>query len=440
MRRALLLLLTTVGCTRTPVLDCYRDDECGDGVRCSVEGRCLTAGVGGEPGAGGQPGAGGEPGCVPPTVHAELVEDRLYRRREPVEITFRVEPAGDWQMSFAADPGGRLTGRADRVFYGTGGEEPDDLPWPWWTGPVQVTLTARSDDGCTGQTTVPVRVAGDVLVADLGRSHLMMVGSDGQVLGRFAQVTDRGLRAVTLLPLEQGGELLVSIRGRDGQPPLIRRLDRTGATVNDFETTNLAGEALWPTDRMPLQLAWDPINHLVVANEAPGGLLHRFTALGEYVDSLEVPDGPGSFNDRTYGFAVLGDGTLLAGRADGRNVYRLLDGAFEAFTQCPDGCTAMGDALDGGAVIGAGNENDVEWFHVDLLGRDRWQREDFLGFDPQSFHPFADGYLAVPNGGSRIVYLDAELNVAAAEDTPFRLQGNFDVLPQPEGLVWLNDE
>ncbi|MCA9559056.1 MAG: hypothetical protein KC583_10880, partial [Myxococcales bacterium] len=322
-------------------------------------------------------------------------------------------------------------------FYAAGGEEPGDLPWPWWTGDVTVTLTA-TDGACTARAEVPVRIAGDVLVADYNRSHLVTVGSDGQVLGRFVQVTDRGLRGLMQLPLEQGGDLIVAVRGDEEHAPMLRRIDREGATVLDFETTDLAGARLWPDDRMAHDLAWDPINQLVVADYGPDGTIHRFRPNGEYVDSLTVPDAAGQFRGTAIGFAVLGDGTLLAVGRDQRNVQRLVNGAFEVITSCPDGCTALGTGHDGGAVVVAGGENDVEWFFVDARGRDSLQQEDFLGFDVTAVVRFMDGYLGVPSIGSRIPYLNARLEYVT-EDPPIRIQGGFDVLPQPEGVLWLHD-
>ena len=216
------------------------------------------AGGGGEAGMGGQGGAGGAGGGIDcgddgPAITAALVDDRPYHRGEAVEITVEVDR--DAEMSFEADEGGRFTPRADRVFWAAAGGEPGDVDWPWWTGPVEVTVRATTGDGCTSTASVAVTLYGDVILGDLSRSYLFAVGSDGPRLGRFRQVTERGIEDAILLP-DRGFAVIL---GDDGdEPAFIRRLDADGDMLLDFAAVDEAGAPLWAHDE-PEHLLYETI-------------------------------------------------------------------------------------------------------------------------------------------------------------------------------------
>ena len=408
----------------------------GGGGQGGAGGLGGIAGGGGEDDAGGMGGAGGggiDCGADGPVVSASLVEDRPYHRGEAAEIDFEVDREAE--MSFEADHGGRFTPRDDRVFWAAGGGEPGDVDWPWWTGPVAVTIRATDADGCTAVATVHVTLYGDVLLGDLSRSYLFAIGSDGRRLGRFRQVTERGIEDAILLP-DRG---FIVILSEDGdEPAFLRRLDENGDVVNDFSTIGTGGAPLYDHAE-PKNVIHDPVRDLVWVDNGADSHVHRFRLDGTYVDRIKIPNNDSAFADDTLGFAQLPDGRVLVGQADRRKLYAIGDdGVPQIWTELEAEPIGMETDHEGGVVVVMQSGNDVIWMAFQADGRERVRQEYFQSPFGNHLIPFRDGYLYTTNSNGRARYLDRQLREVEDEAAPYRQMTDFDDLRSAQGPIWLH--
>ena len=307
---------------------------CDDGVdgaadRVSADqGHALDGAVDPDRGTGpvdAQPSDMQSPECDHPIeVQAALIDARTVTRDEAAEIHFSAPNAhAPVHYRFESDVGGIFTEREDRVFWAAGGPDDEDaVDWPWWTGPVRITVHGIDADGCRGQATVTVTLGGDVLLGDALRGTLFAYGSGGRYLGRFTQVTPaRGLGALLALPQDAGGEVLavVGFQAQEG-PARIRRIARDGRVLGDFEHTDLAGSPLWEAGNDPRQLIWWADRGEVLADMAKNGRVIRFNPQGEYLGELILPRRDEN-NPPTIGFAMVGDRPVAANSVTERLYY-----------------------------------------------------------------------------------------------------------------------
>jgi hypothetical protein len=406
---------------------------------------------GGGGGAGGAGGGGGDAGPPPDpdaapadcegavSVSARLADDRLYRRDEPAEITFTANAAGGPpRMRFAADAGGRFTERADRVFWAGGAGEETDVPWPWWTGPVRVTVTAADARGCSASATVDVTLAGDVVLTDGERPSPMVYGSHGAYLGRLPLVGDgRGLHAATVLPDSEGRGLVVTQWAHDGQPPAFRRLDERGRVVGELEPTDLAGERIFPAGDRPTALAWWPARREVVAAGAAEGRVPRWRADGTFAGEYEVPLDHGGGSHEPVGFGFRGP-ALAVGRDLNNRVFALHpdDGGATPLFDVGEGFDDLVRLAPGhgGSILAVASRAGV------------WRIERFDGggvLDGTavgvqgviSVVPFVDDYLVLDQNGARVMGRAVSENLGLAPEWD---RGHPPDLRTRSGLVWLD--
>lgn len=395
----------------------------------------------GEPVDMGQGGMGGmPPGCMPDTVavQATLEEERMYHRADPARIDVVVQADGATELTFESDQGGIFTERDTFAFWAAGGGEPGHVDWPWWTGPVTITVRATDAQGCSGETTVSIQLAGDVLVAEGQRSYLFAFGSDGRRLGRFRQIDEQGLSGATLLPPDVGGGIVLCLR-KDSAAEVagyLRWMSDDGQDFVDFDRVDLAGSPLWETSRHPWNVVYDAVNGYVVADRGVDGSIHRFLPTGEYVDSIVVP-GANNFRNQVRGFAVLGDGSLLMAFDRTRQIHRLApDGTFSEFTVGGRDVSTVTTARDGGAMIIEGNANQVTWRYFDQNGREIYTQMDHP-MDAEYLIPFMDGYLSAAASGP-VRYADEGLQVPPGDESPFQYAYDFEDVSTPEAIIWLN--
>ncbi|MGK0359767.1 MAG: hypothetical protein ACI9U2_002073 [Bradymonadia bacterium] len=83
----------------------------------------------------------------------------------------------DAQVELSA-PYGEFQRQGSMVEWAPRGGNPGDLPWPWWTGPVELTVTARLG-ACSVEERFSVVVTGDVLLFDGVDGAIWVVGSGG---------------------------------------------------------------------------------------------------------------------------------------------------------------------------------------------------------------------------------------------------------------------
>jgi hypothetical protein len=370
-------------------------------------------------------------------VTAHLTEDRLYARNEAAEITFTAQGRGDVHMRFHADAGGRFRERADRVFWSPGGGEAGDVDWPWWSGPVTVTVTGVDSHGCQGEATVAVRMAGDVLAAEWDRGYLFALGSDGRPLGRWKQVSDQGLGAIVALPPARTGGFAAVLRGRgDEQPLRIVRLDAHGSITADFELTDHAVQPLYTDGKEPSHLVWDPRHQEVLADGGNHDRVYRWNARGEFEDAIQIPGNDSTYNDQPVGFGVLGDGTVIVGHENERKLYALTDGGPMLWAEVVAPPQVLASSHDGGIAGCSYEGNDTYYYRYDAQGREAHHEQVYLE-SVRALAPFRDGYLGGDLLGGRLYYLNADLVIQDDTDL-FRQTHSFDDLESVGGFVWLD--
>ena len=386
--------------------------------------------------------ADGATGCDHPfSVTATLVEDRLFTRADPVEIRFEADTGGEaiavtWQ--FEADRGGRIRERADHVFWAAGGVDPGDVPWPWWTGEVEVTVSGGTPGGCVARDHVRIRLAGDVLVAEGSRGYLFAYGSDGRSLGRFRQVSDLGLRAVIRVPEAEGGGLLISTRARADRPPEIHWIDREGGPiVDDFEMTDLIGEPIYEDDDSPRHLAWDPNRREIVGDQVGDRRLARWNLRGEFVGFHTFPC-ERSCTGQSVGLGVFGDGGVVAGLERQRDLYVVDADGPRAYTETESDIWAVAPGRNGQVVVVSQAGNDISYTAYDTGGGTHAQVE-FFNITADYLIPFLDHYLATAGRGISIVRRH-QPDLSLPDPYQWQQDPNFDDISWAAGLVWLHPD
>jgi hypothetical protein len=186
----------------------------------------------------------------------------------------------------ASAPYGAFQRQANRFEWAPRGGMLGDLPAPWWSGGVELTVTG-SMDGCIIEQRVDVPMAGDVLLADQVTGTLWVLGSGGRLLERWVDVPGGGISALTYMPRTR--ELLVGVRAPNERGHhLIHRLDADGQIVDTLATEDFAtGAALLPGPA--IGIAALPNNRIIAASE--NGQLPVWQMDGNFEALLPV-DGP----------------------------------------------------------------------------------------------------------------------------------------------------
>ena len=167
-----------------------------------------------------------EMACLDTVITARLAHDQVYARHQPVEIIYTAPPG--YEVTATAFEGGRIEQSPGRFFYTPGGREPGDLPWPRWTGPVNVSVWgANLAAECVEIVDLMVTVAGDVVLGDRRGAQIVVYGSDGHYLGPFATLEGAGVQWITVLPShgEHMGGLAAVVSSGNGNPPKIKIMD-----------------------------------------------------------------------------------------------------------------------------------------------------------------------------------------------------------------------
>lgn len=404
-------------------------------------GRRAEVGVWPDPDAHGWPGndAGNDAGhpdrrmsCSEIVLTADLAEDRLHTRNEPVEIIYSAPPG--YVVSATAPDGGRIVESGDQRFFSAGGSEPGDLGWPHWTGPVTVEVTATDPEtGCAESVSIEVLVAGDVVHGDRESGLVMLYGSDGRYLGRFAQLPGPGVQWITIVPPHDAfaGGLATIIWGPYGEPAQILLLDRQGDILPvQVAMQAFNGEPLYPSGHPPKHLfARDGV---LFADYGEGCLIHRWSYAGNYLDAVPGYCEPtGTFH--SIGFGVV-DGDIVTGRHtvradlhDFNHVHRLQASS--------DGLRGIIPGSHGDLVVLTRGGQGRAWA-FDRRGDDLGN--DYTGQEGITYMTrFMDGYLNV-NEYVGIVHRSRDMSIVEHPESRWD-QGRAESFRSRGGLAWLDD-
>jgi len=351
--------------------------------------------------------------AAPPVVRLSVTsEGGPFTRGDAVSIAFETDrPA---EVAFTSTPGGRFVERADHVFWSAGGEDAEgDVDWPWFTGPVTVTATARDADGCVGEASVDIVLAGDVVLTDALRGTLLVYGSDGRYLGRYAQVIEgRGLGAIITMPRSAGGGVLVAVGPEGGRRAEMKHLGPGGELVRDFESTDLAGIPLWAEGEGPRALLYWPARDEILADNGDEGRIFRFNPAGEYLGDYVLP-GDGAFGRESIGFGLVGE-RAVAGVGQRERIY---------YIDSPDPPEAAelmveaGDGFDSLIAVGSGYDDTVvalmrrggnEFRAYAYDTRARQTAMTFLRFETRYITRFLGAYLTLDLNGFALRGLDLQ--------------------------------
>lgn len=436
----MMLVGLVAGCTQAPA-PCVRATDCVPGV--CVNGACveppppdmgdrldgrldeglLDGGLldGGRTDRGDDPvdlGPDVAPGCEGLELRVTLPADlEPLRRNEPVQLTVTHSPGAiiTYESSaggaFVEDPtGARWIAR-------------DEVPWPWRSGPVQLSVRAELDD-CQTTRQAQVVLLGDLLMVDGVNGQARAIGSDGTDFGQWRVFDGSGVSAVTLLP---DGGFLASVRGpiigdTRSEPELLR-LDADGQEIARFATFDDAGERLFNRAATHLHVVGDE----VVAVNGHDDFVHWFSLDGAYLRSVET-DGVWA-----EAAAPWGDDQVVVSRNRERRVRTVRDGQLTIIAEVDREVYGLYPLRDGAvAVVQNAGANAVDRLQpsgqiLDAVGPPG-------GYSINALTPFDEGYVAISRSGSWLIELDAELTPLPGEGFKFSPFGALN----PRALIWLN--
>lgn len=358
--------------------------------------------------------------CDPPELELDLIDQIApIARGESYSFEVRHEP-GDTPVTVDVAYG--AVARDGRVFeWAPRGGSPGDLPWPWWTGPVELTVTV-GHPGCTATERFAVNVVGDVLIFDEVSGVIWTLGSDGQLLGQWVQVPGNGVTALALGRADR--TLLAAVRQVDAEGRyVIHRLDADGMISATLEADDF---------RTGLRALAAPAKSIVVLRDG------RIVASGGGEDALPY----WGLDDRIERLAPVGGVVSVLGALDGRVVYGLRDEA-ELYTVFDD---ARINRLNNrgpvpNALFALHSRAELLYVHgPDWDRMIRYTNEQFAdllpapqGTDIRAWTPFSAGYLTYDRINRRLRRYDTRLR--SAIDPRFDLD-----IPAITvgGLLWLN--
>lgn len=210
--------------------------------------------------------------------------DQSILRRGDVYV-FNVNTADGVQIEVDA-PYGAIQRNGNRFEWAPRGGSPGDLPLPWWSGAVELTVRGTLDR-CVTERRISARVHGDVLITDQATGALWVLGSGGRLLERWVVVPDGGISAITIMPQQQ--ELLVGVRAPNASGQhLIHHLNAAGEIINTLAAEDFAtGAALLRAPAIGIAalsngriIASDGVDEAFVAWRREGVLDSRLVAQG----------------------------------------------------------------------------------------------------------------------------------------------------------------
>lgn len=317
-------------------------------------------------------------------------------------------------------PYGQFRRDGTAVEWAPRGGNPGDLPWPWWSGPVELTVAAVAG-GCRVEERLSVDVTGDVLLFDEVDGAIWVIGSDGRLLGQWIDVPGNGVTAMAHAP---GRDLLVAVRQPNAAGHhLIHRLTERGELIATLDADDFTtGDGLLLGAARSIQVL---PNGLITASsrlesdlpfwDLDGRLQHRL-AMGGPVSAL------GRLGARAI-FAV-GDAPQIIG-TDG------LEPPVEVGRNAvaPQAIFALHDTTEFMMVIGADWRSLVRYSMGEYVNL----RPPPVDSDVRAVTRFRDGYLVYDLRNRRLRHYDASF---AHQVVP-----GFDPDVRPftvAGLLWLD--
>jgi hypothetical protein len=278
-----------------------------------------------------------------------------------------------------------------------------ELPWPRWSGPIELRITATAGN-CVATADATAQLAGDVVATTQGGA-IWLYGSDGVYLGRIAQVADRRIEGVALIPPDVDGAGIVTIVQEAGDtPPTLVKIGYDGERV-DFETETLAREVIYPNNG-PRHVAWDPVRQVVVS--ADTDKVHMWDVDGLYQGALDQPSDRTGFPNSITGFGFFADGTMAVTDLPRRRLYAMPEGGGpQILMEIPDGeAEGIGNAHGGHVVVSVQYGNDVFIHVVGRNGQDVASVElDGHIWAPRYIFAFLDGtYLSTAGNAGSFIY------------------------------------
>lgn len=446
----MMLVGLVVGCTQAPA-PCVRAADCVPGV--CVNGVCvdpppldmgdrldgrldegqldegqLDGGLsdggrldGGRIDRGGDPvdlGPDMAPGCEGLELRVTLPADLgPLRRNEPVQLTVTHSPGAI--ITYESSAGGAF------VEDPTGAQwiARDEVPWPWRSGPVQLSVRAELDD-CQTTRQAQVMLLGDLLTGDIQTGQISVIGSNGTDFGQWRLLDGSGVTAMTLLP---DGGFIVAIRGPliDGfnREPELLRLDANGQEIDRFAAFDEAGDRLFNRGVTHVHVVGDE----VVAVNGHDDFVRWFSLDGAYLRSIDTD---GVWPETA---APWGDNGIVVSRNRERQVRTVRDGGLAAVAEVNREIFGLHPLRDGAvAVVQNAGANSVDRLLpngqlLDTVGPPS-------GYSINALTPFDEGYVAISRSGSWLIELDAELTPLPGESFKFSPFGAL----SPRALIWLS--
>ena len=223
-------------------------------------------------------------------------------RGEVFGFEIRVNPAGA-EVNLSA-PYGEFQRNGMTIEWAPRGGNPGDLPWPWWTGPVELTVAVQQGT-CRVEERFDVNVTGDVLVFDEADDAIWVLGSDGQLFGQWIELPGNG---VTAMAHAGAQELLAAVRQPNASGHhLIHRLNTDGEIINTLATEDFGtGGGLLLGPARSIQVL---PNGLITASSMLETSLPFWSADGRLSHQLEVR-GPISSLGRLGARAIFSIGDM----------------------------------------------------------------------------------------------------------------------------------
>lgn len=372
------------------------------------------------PSDGGPSDARADMPCELPEIDLDLIEQIApLARGESYAFEVRHEPSG-LPLTVEA-PFGTVQREGPIFEWAPRGGNPGDLPWPWWTGPVELTVIAGAP-GCTVTERFTVEVVGDVVIFDEVSGVLWVLGSDGRLLGQWVQVPGNGVTALAVGRSPR--TLLAAVRQVDARGRyLVHRLDDQGAVIATLEPDDF---------RTGARTLANPARAIVILS---GG---QIVAAGGGEDALPF----WGRDDRVEALVPVSGAVATLGGWDGKAAYTLRDQT-EVLALTPDArLQRLGNAgLTPNALFRLHDPAELlfvagaEW---NRLGR--YAMGEFVdlipppqGTDVRAWTPFGAGYLTYDRQNRKLHRYDERLR--SVIDPRFELE-----IPgiTVGGLLWLD--